>query len=190
MEYNDIHLPVKSRWSLVKNSLRSDLIGHINFAQVPSIPRYGIVTSTLLEFFSMFFLKPTWNMVGNHHYTYIYSIHYMYIYICPAFIPFIWDNSVAIYALIFEVPRLHPPPSPGCMGFVMATFYLVNGPDDDIRQISLEVKLSCQMGWEELDFLAFGRFFRDLESSRDHLRSIMWLSSMNVMNHNLINEIH
>jgi hypothetical protein len=136
----------------------------------------------------MFFLKPTWNMVGNHHYTYIYSIHY--IYICPAFIPFIWDNSVAIYALIFEVPRLHPPPSPGCMGFVMATFYLVNWPDEDIRQISLEVKLSCQIGWEELDFLAFGRFFRDLESSRDHLRSIMWLSAMNVMNHNLINEIH
>ena len=54
MEYNDIHLPVKSRWSLVKNSLRSDLIGHINFAQVPSIPRYGIVTSTLLEFFPCF----------------------------------------------------------------------------------------------------------------------------------------
>ncbi|CAL1171756.1 unnamed protein product [Cladocopium goreaui] len=27
----------------------------------------------------------------------------------------------------------------GCMGFVMATFYLVNWPDDDIRQISLEV---------------------------------------------------
>ena len=29
----------------------------------------------------------------------------------------------------------------GCMGFVMATFYLVNWPDDDIRQISLEVSL-------------------------------------------------
>ena len=28
------------------------------------------------------------------------------------------------------------------MGFVMATFYLVNWPDDDIRQIALEVKLS------------------------------------------------
>ena len=27
------------------------------------------------------------------------------------------------------------------MGFVMATFYLVNWPDDDIRQISLEVSL-------------------------------------------------
>ena len=80
MEYNDIHLPVKSRWSLVKNSLRSDLIGHINFAQVPSIPRYGIVTSTLLEFFPCF----SWSQLGTWLVTIIthtYTVYIIYVYI-------------------------------------------------------------------------------------------------------------
>jgi hypothetical protein len=40
---------------------------------------------------------------------------------------------------ILQVATFSSEPEPGCMGFVMATFYLVNWPDEDIRQISLEV---------------------------------------------------
>lgn len=43
---------------------------------------------------------------------------------------------------------------PGCVGFVMATFYLVNFPDEDIQRISLEVKLGawkkCKSQWLDI----------------------------------------
>ena len=45
---------------------------------------------------------------------------------------------------------------PGCVGFVMATFYLVNFPDEDIQRISLEVKLEawkkCESQWLDIYF--------------------------------------
>ena len=59
--------------------------------------------------------------------------------ISPSF-RIIWRQKVAMFFLhILQVATFSSEAEPGCMGFVMATFYLLNWPDEDIRQISLEV---------------------------------------------------
>ena len=66
------------------------------------------------------------------------------------------------------------------MGFVMATFYLVNWPDEDIRQISLEVKLSDRLDeylWKNVMRVLFspGDCFADFSLPAEHeMKLLRW----------------